>query len=92
MERVDRRRICLAIYPFLLERARTGLSPAGVERVVAAAAEGYPFPADLDHDQPTDGMAPASMASLMCDSLTEGVPVAELAGRFDRRFGPVESS
>ena len=49
MEKVDRRAICLSIYPALLAEADRGRSGAGLDRVVSAAAEGYPFPADLDH-------------------------------------------
>ena len=46
MESVDRARICAAIYPAL----RAHPAP---EHAVAASAEGYAFPTNLDRDQPS---------------------------------------
>lgn len=63
METVDRRRVCTAIYPALLSLAAH--DPDGADRAVAAAAEGYPFPTDLDLDPPLDGLAPAGQAELV---------------------------
>jgi hypothetical protein len=38
---------------------------------VAAAAEGYPFPTNLDSDPPLDGLAPPSQADLVHRALAE---------------------
>lgn len=65
MESVDRERICRAVYPAL----RAHPAP---EHAVAAAAEGYPFPTNLDRDPPVDGLAPPSQADLVRQALTEG--------------------
>jgi ectoine hydroxylase-related dioxygenase (phytanoyl-CoA dioxygenase family) len=65
MESVDRVRMCAALYPAL--RARTGVGNA-----VAAAAEGYPFPTDLDRDPPVEGLAPPSQADLVRRGIDEG--------------------
>jgi ectoine hydroxylase-related dioxygenase (phytanoyl-CoA dioxygenase family) len=65
MESVDRERICRAIYPAL----RAHRAP---EHAVAAAAEGYPFPTNLDRDPPVDGLAPPSQADLLRRALAEG--------------------
>ena len=34
-----------------------------VANVIAATAEGYPFPTNLDRDTPVDGMTPGSRAT-----------------------------
>lgn len=69
MEAVDRELVCNAIYPALL--ARAGHDPAGTARAVAASAEGYPFPTNLDSDPPLDGLAPPSQADLVHRALAE---------------------
>jgi ectoine hydroxylase-related dioxygenase (phytanoyl-CoA dioxygenase family) len=65
MESVDRSRICAAIYPALRGRS-------GIEHAIAAAAEGYAFPTDLDRDPPVDGLAPPSQADLVRRAIDEG--------------------
>jgi len=69
MEAVDREVVCNAIYPALL--ARASHDPAGTTRAVAASAEGYPFPTNLDSDPPLDGLAPPSQADLVHRALAE---------------------
>jgi ectoine hydroxylase-related dioxygenase (phytanoyl-CoA dioxygenase family) len=65
MESVDRERICRAVYAALRRH------PAP-EHAVAAAAEGYAFPTNLDRDPPVDGLAPPTQADLVRQALTEG--------------------
>ncbi|MEV7284756.1 phytanoyl-CoA dioxygenase family protein [Streptomyces sp. NPDC093252] len=74
METVDREAVVNAVYPVLLGRRAEGADPAGAERVIAASAEGYPFPTDLDRDPPVDGLAPASQADLVRRALAEQWP------------------
>ena len=70
IEVVDRDLISIATYPVLLAMARSdALSPREVENVIAATAEGYPFPADLDIDSPLSGMAPASQQDIMREAI-----------------------
>jgi len=69
MEAVDREVVCNAIYPTLL--ARAAHDPARTARAVAASAEGYPFPTNLDSDPPLDGLAPPSQADLVHRALAE---------------------
>lgn len=71
METVDRETIANAVYPVLLRRAAEGVDPAWLENVIAASAEGYPFPTNLDSDPPVDGMAPPSQADLVRRALDE---------------------
>ncbi|MFE9685470.1 phytanoyl-CoA dioxygenase family protein [Streptomyces sp. NPDC006285] len=72
METVDREAVSNAVYPVLLRRAAQGASQEWLDTVVAAGAEGYPFPTNLDSDPPVDGLAPPSQADLVRRALTEG--------------------
>jgi len=83
METVDRDRVLRAVYPVLLERQGAGEPPEALARALAAAAEGYPFPTNLDLDQPVGGMTPASQAELAADALAAGVPADELGAVLD---------
>ncbi len=40
--------------------------------MIAASAEGYPFPTNLDNDPPVDGLAPPSQADVVRRALAEG--------------------
>jgi hypothetical protein len=42
-----------------------------VDDVVAASAEGYAFPTNLDHDQPIGGLAPQTQADLVRQAVAE---------------------
>jgi ectoine hydroxylase-related dioxygenase (phytanoyl-CoA dioxygenase family) len=66
MEVVDRTAMVLALYPVL----QSFEGHAG--NVVAACAEGYAFPTNLDHDQPIGGLAPQTQAELVRQALAEG--------------------
>ena len=85
MESVDRTAICTALYPAILrisdERAR--------RNVVAAAADGYAFPTNLDNDPPLDGLAPRTQADIIRQALSQRwEPTrmqAELAAHAERR-------
>ncbi len=66
METVDRTAMCAALYPVL--RSFDG-DPGNV---IAACAEGYAFPTNLDRDQPIGGLAPQSQAELLREALAGG--------------------
>jgi ectoine hydroxylase-related dioxygenase (phytanoyl-CoA dioxygenase family) len=70
METVDRAAMMTALYPVL--RTFGG----SVDNVIAASAEGYPFPTNLDRDQPIGGLAPQTQADLVRQALAEGWDVA----------------
>jgi len=76
MESIDRERIVLAIYPELLAR---GEDPRA-EIALRSAAEGYPFPTNLDRDPPVGGLAPPSQADVVRAALAERRTVDELRG------------
>src|SRR5262245_29417979 len=75
MEQVDRGRVVNAVYPALRS---SGLEPDALANAVAASAEGYPFPTNLDLDQPVDGLTPLSQAELVHRALAEGWEPAAL--------------
>ncbi len=55
--------------------------PENVANVIAASAEGYPFPTNLDRDQPIGGMTPLSQAELLTEALANRRSPDELADR-----------
>lgn len=69
MEAVDRSAMCRALYPVLKAGA---FDPAAQAAAIAAAAEGYSFPTNLDSDPPVGGLAPETQAALMARALAEG--------------------
>lgn len=75
MEATDRRRIVTAIYPALLSRKAAG---DDVDHAVAAGAEGYAFPTNLDLDQPVDGMSPPTQADIVRQALAQGTSPEDL--------------
>ena len=89
METVDRTAMCLALYPTLLRLRVDGVPDATLRNVVAASAEGYAFPTNLDNDQPVGGLAPQTQAELVWQALDEGwdadVLGAQLRAQAQRR-------
>jgi ectoine hydroxylase-related dioxygenase (phytanoyl-CoA dioxygenase family) len=72
METVDREAVANAVFPVLRRRRAEGVGEEWLERVIAASAEGYPFPTNLDSDPPVDGLAPPSQADVVRRALREG--------------------
>lgn len=70
METVDRTRMVKALYPAVLAAQKDGtLTPSQIACAIAASAEGYSFPTNLDLDPPIGGMAPKSQAALVHEAL-----------------------
>lgn len=65
METVNRTRMLHALYPVLV--TTPGLNLANV---IAASAEGYPFPTNLDLNPPIGGMAPKTQADFLREALS----------------------
>jgi ectoine hydroxylase-related dioxygenase (phytanoyl-CoA dioxygenase family) len=82
METVNRTAVACALFPVLAARRAAGASDESIRRVIAASAEGYSFPTNLDRDPPIDGLAPETPAQLLWRALTEGWPQAD----FDREL------
>ncbi len=83
LEAIDRRSIVEAIYPTLLERAAAGDADV-VRRAVASAGHGYPFPTNLDRDQPVDRLNPASQAELVVSAALTGRTLDHLRAELDQ--------
>lgn len=66
METVNRTRMVRAVYPVLKARPAS----VNIDNVIAAAAEGYPFPTNLDSNPPVGGLAPKSQADYLRDYLS----------------------
>lgn len=67
MEAIDRDAMCRAVFPALKD-----LPEPNAQAVIAATAEGYAFPTNLDTDPPLGGNAPETQADIMRKALTEG--------------------
>ncbi|WP_170559430.1 phytanoyl-CoA dioxygenase family protein [Ruegeria atlantica] len=83
MEAVDRRSMSEAVFPSLVAlKQRGALVGTELDAAIAATAEGYPFPTNLDTDPPVGGNAPASQADILRRAVSEGWTEAQLAETF----------
>ncbi len=82
LDSVDRDAMCLALYPELLRWTQQGLH-GEVSAVIAASAEGYAFPSNLDLDQPIAGLAGETQAELVHRALEEGMDTAAFGEALD---------
>ncbi len=83
MEAIDRRAMAQALFPVLRDLvAGNRLTAAERDAAIAAAAEGYAFPTNLDTDPPVGGNAPQSQAALLAQALSEGWPEHALHNAF----------
>jgi ectoine hydroxylase-related dioxygenase (phytanoyl-CoA dioxygenase family) len=71
MESVDRAAMCDAVYAALLKMKAADAPEQDLRNVVAATADGYAFPTNLDRDPPVDGLAPATQAELLWQAVEE---------------------
>ena len=78
MESLDRTAMVRAVYPSLLAMKAAGRSPRDLLNAVNATAEGYPFPTNLDNDQPIGSLAPPSQVDTVLAALSDGLTPAEL--------------
>ncbi|MDJ1017719.1 MAG: phytanoyl-CoA dioxygenase family protein [Paracoccaceae bacterium] len=90
MESIDREAMCRRLYPVIKGLTGEGAMTAPqAAAAIAAAAEGYPFPTNLDSDPPVGGLAPESQAALfhraLAEEMTPETFEAELARQSARR-------
>jgi ectoine hydroxylase-related dioxygenase (phytanoyl-CoA dioxygenase family) len=78
METVDRVAMGKALYPAL-----AGLSGRARANAIAACAEGYAFPTNLDRDPPIGGLAPKTPAQVLAEALEAGWPAEKFAATAD---------
>ncbi len=79
METIDREAMTNAVYPALRRRKRAGAGDAWLRNVIAACAEGYPFPTNLDLDVPLDGLVPPTPADIVWRALAQDMRPEVLA-------------
>lgn len=88
IEIVDRSRISRSVYADLKRLRDAGeITEREADNVVAATAEGYPFPANLDIDSPLSGMAPPSQQDAMRQALAEGWSAERLSDAIAEQDG-----
>lgn len=86
MESIDRLGMTKALYPALLAGKSDGtLTSSQIDAAIAASAEGYSFPTNLDLDPPIGGMAPKSQAALVREALGDGWTPERLYAELDRQ-------
>ncbi len=79
IEAVDRARMVRALYPVLAKAKADGtLTDRQIANAVAAAAEGYAFPTNLDTDPPVGGLNPLTQAEIVLAALGSGAPTGVL--------------
>ena len=91
IEAVNRSAMSVALFPVMAEaRASGSLTWREIRNAIAASAEGYAFPTNLDRDPPVDGLIPLSQAELMEAALERGATAsdweAEVAAMDQRRM------
>ena len=89
METVDTTANCVAVFGALKARKAAGAGDRALRNLITVVAEGYPFPTNLDRDQPIGGMAPQTQAELLSQAVAEDWDEArlraELAAQQQRR-------
>jgi ectoine hydroxylase-related dioxygenase (phytanoyl-CoA dioxygenase family) len=78
METVDRGAMSAALFPALRAMMDAGAAPSMIANAIAACAEGYSFPTNLDLDQPVGGLAPLTQAEILGQAVAEGWPQQQL--------------
>jgi ectoine hydroxylase-related dioxygenase (phytanoyl-CoA dioxygenase family) len=82
METIDHDRMVEAVYPILVERVEAGsITEREVRDTVAAVADGYAFPTNLDSDPPLEGNAPETGQQLLHRAVKEQWVPEELYAR-----------
>ena len=85
METVDRDKMCKLLYPHAVRAKQEGaLNAAELSAAIAATAEGYSFPTNLDRDPPTNGLAPETQAAFIRRALVEEIEEHNFAERLDQ--------
>ena len=78
METIDRAKMCVLTYPTAIKHfTDQTLSISEIKAAVAATAEGYSFPTNLDNDPPKGGLAPETQQALFVRALESGLDKIE---------------
>ena len=78
METIDRAKMCVLTYPSAAKHFEDQtLSISEIKAAIAATAEGYSFPTNLDNDPPVGGLAPETQQALFLRALESKTAKAE---------------
>ena len=78
METINRAKMCVLTYPTAIKHFNDQtLSISEIKAAVAATAEGYSFPTNLDNDPPKGGLAPETQQALFVRALESGMDKIE---------------
>jgi ectoine hydroxylase-related dioxygenase (phytanoyl-CoA dioxygenase family) len=83
METVDRTKVAKAVYPVLQTRRAAGVPAETLANAITCAADGYPFPTNLDLDPNVGGLTPLAQTELLQQALDEGWDVARVSEELD---------
>ena len=79
MESVNRQAMIEKIYPILLDKTKQDAIPSRTVRdIIAAVADGYSFPTNLNSDPPVGGNVPFTAQQMMHQALQEHWPLQRL--------------
>ncbi|MEX0328768.1 MAG: phytanoyl-CoA dioxygenase family protein [Ruegeria sp.] len=79
MENIDRLAMCKLVYPPIVRaKAENALSAGEISAAIAATAEGYSFPTNLDRDPPTNGLAPETQNAYLHRALAENTEATQV--------------
>ncbi|MCP4208263.1 MAG: phytanoyl-CoA dioxygenase [Shimia sp.] len=82
METVDRDRMCRLVFPHVARAFAEGaLTQNELAAAIAATAEGYSFPTNLDRDPPSNGLAPETQAAFFMRAIEEGLSEEQFCSR-----------
>ena len=78
METIDRAEMCALTYPIAIKHFNDQtLSISEIKAAIAATAEGYSFPTNLDKNPPKGGLAPETQQALFVRALESGMDKIE---------------
>ena len=78
METIDRAKMCVLTYPSAAKHfTKKTLSILEIKAAIAATAEGYSFPTNLDNDPPKGGLAPETQQALFLRALENNMGKVE---------------
>lgn len=84
METVDRDKMCKLLFPHVMAAHQNStLGVLDLKAAIAASAEGYSFPTNLDRDPPKGGLAPETQQALFARALAEGFDPQEFCAILD---------
>ncbi|MEM7288806.1 MAG: phytanoyl-CoA dioxygenase family protein [Pseudomonadota bacterium] len=85
MESVDRQKMCCMVFePLARKWGSSAINEAELDAVIAATAEGYSFPTNLDRDPPVGGLAPLTDQAFLKKCVLQRMTSDELASELVR--------